>query len=85
VQRRRALKAALVSDSGGRCALCGYDRCLAALHFHHMDPVTKRMEISRATSLSLERIHEEVQKCVLLCSNCHAEVEEGLTTLPLEF
>ena len=85
VPRRRAIKVALVSDSGGQCALCGYSRCMGALHFHHLEPVIKRLEVSKATSLSLERVQREVQKCLLLCSNCHAEVEEGLASLPLEF
>jgi hypothetical protein len=74
--RRRKVKAALVAEAGGRCARCGYDRSLAALHFHHLDPAEKSFHLSReGVTRSLERARQEAQKCVLLCANCHAEVE----------
>jgi hypothetical protein len=67
----------------GGCLICGYDRCIAALQFHHVDPREKSFHVSRdGVSLSLERAREEARKCVLLCSNCHAEVEAGFTSLP---
>lgn len=82
---RRRQKELLIADAGGGCALCGYDRCAAALHFHHLDPPAKVHGIAEAgASRSLARARAEVKKCVLLCANCHAEVEVGLTTLPLE-
>lgn len=80
--RRRRVKQLLVDEAGGRCLLCGYDRCVAALEFHHLDPATKRFGLgSRGLALSIERLREEAAKCVLLCSNCHAEVEAGVTEL----
>jgi transposase-like protein len=82
-RRRRMLKELLVADAGGGCAICGYDGCVGALHFHHLDPAQKRLEISRnGITLSLETLRLEAAKCVLLCSNCHAEVEAGLAEVP---
>jgi transposase len=83
VARRRAVKATLVAEAGGACALCGYDRTLAALQFHHRDPSGKEFHIAhRGVARSLATAREEAAKCVLLCANCHAEVEAGLATIP---
>jgi transposase len=80
---RRQAKQILVGEAGGRCAICGYDRCVAALHFHHVDPATKRFGLgSRGLARAIVHLREEAAKCVLLCSNCHAEVETGIATLP---
>ena len=85
VRRRRKVKAILVAEAGGCCNLCGYDRCTAALHFHHLDPAKKSFSLSlRGVTRSLDTLREEAQKCVLLCSNCHAEVEAGVTRVPLK-
>jgi hypothetical protein len=82
-KRRRRVKAILVAEAGGRCALCGYDRCVGALAFHHLDPLTKRFGLAEGgLARSLAESRAEVAKCVLLCANCHAEVEAGLTPLP---
>lgn len=82
--RRRRVKAQLVADAGGACAICGYSRSAAALHFHHIDPATKAFGISGAgVTRSIARSRAEALKCILLCSNCHAEVERGITPLPL--
>jgi hypothetical protein len=79
---RRRVKARLVAEAGGACRVCGYDRCLAALEFHHLDPAEKRFHLSAGGSArSLKLMREEIAKCVLLCSNCHAEVEAGVTVL----
>jgi hypothetical protein len=81
--RRRRVKAILVEEAGGRCATCGYDRCMAALQFHHVDPKTKHFSLGRkGVARSLERARAEARKCVLLCANCHAEVEAGVLGLP---
>ena len=82
--RRRRVKRQLVDEAGGCCALCGYDTCVAALQFHHVDPGAKSFAISRAgVTRALSKAREEAAKCVLLCANCHAEVEAGLAQLPL--
>lgn len=83
VRRRRKVKRILVEEAGGSCLLCGYDRCLAALEFHHLVPEDKRFGLSqRGVARALETVRAEARKCVLLCANCHAEVEAGFSKLP---
>ena len=80
---RRRARLLLIAEAGGACLICGYDRCVGALHFHHLDPETKEFGISRrGFTRSIEKMREEAAKCVLLSSNCHAEVEAGIGTLP---
>jgi transposase len=81
-RRRKDVRDRLVAEAGGCCVICGYDRCIAALHFHHLDPATKRFSIRSGRTPSLDRLREEAEKCILLCSNCHAEVEFGTTPVP---
>ncbi len=63
----------LVAQKGGGCILCGYSACTAALEFHHVDPEHKDFQINKRWSMSKENLLEEIDKCVLLCSNCHRE------------
>lgn len=80
--RRRRVKQILVEEAGGRCTLCGYDRCQRALEFHHIDPSQKRFPLAhRGLSQGIAKLRAEAAKCILLCSNCHAEVEDGLVDL----
>lgn len=79
--RRRRVKQLLVAEAGGACQICGYSRNVGALQFHHVDPASKRIEIARGAALAISTLREETAKCVLLCGNCHAEVEAGLVTL----
>jgi len=81
--RRRRVKELLVAEAGGRCVLCGYDGYAGALQFHHVDPADKDFGLAlRGVARSLARARAEAAKCVLLCANCHAEVEGGLAELP---
>ncbi|MBA3301994.1 MAG: helix-turn-helix domain-containing protein [Thermoleophilaceae bacterium] len=83
--RRRRVKAILVSEAGGACIICGYDRFPGALQFHHLDPTVKAFPVSRSgVTRSIAEARVEAAKCALLCANCHAEVEAGVTDLPLE-
>jgi transposase len=85
-KRRRAVRAAIIREAGGQCVLCGYDRYVGALQFHHLEPNEKRFGISsRGITRSAARVRDEARKCVLLCGNCHAEVEGGVRALPLKF
>jgi len=80
--RRRRMKRILVEEAGGACTVCGYGRNVRALHFHHLEPSRKRHEINaRGAAIALSRLRAEASKCVLLCANCHAEVEAGLITV----
>jgi transposase len=81
-RRRRKVKLTLVREAGGACRICGYSRCAAALEFHHLVPEDKRFSLSQAgMARSLARARAEAEKCVLLCANCHAEVEAGFAPL----
>jgi transposase-like protein len=78
-RRRRRAKEILVHEAGGACAVCGYDRYVGALQFHHLDPAKKRIGFAeRGLTHALQILRQEAEKCVLLCANCHAEVEAGL-------
>jgi transposase len=80
--RRRKVKETLVREHGGCCCVCGYARYTGALQFHHLDPAAKSYSLSeRGISRSLGKAREEVAKCVLVCANCHAELEAGVTSL----
>jgi hypothetical protein len=80
-QRRNENMKRAIEYKGGKCVLCGYDRCHSALEFHHLDPDEKEFMIASIYTLSWNRIAKELDKCVLLCSNCHREVEAGITSL----
>lgn len=72
--RRENLKAKCVAYKGGICQHCGYGKCLQAMAFHHRDPKTKSFEISGSHCRSWKQIKKELDKCDLLCHNCHAEL-----------
>ncbi len=82
-KRRRKVKRLLVAEAGGKCLICGYDRSVVALQFHHVDPDEKRFAIAQqGCTNGIDVVRKEAAKCVLLCANCHAEVEAGLAELP---
>ena len=70
---RKKAKIKLVEYKGGKCEICGYSKCIEALEFHHKNPEEKDFTIS-GKSWSFERLKLEVDKCFLLCSNCHREI-----------
>jgi 5-methylcytosine-specific restriction endonuclease McrA len=72
---RKRTKIKLIEYMGGKCCVCGYDKCVGALQFHHKNPNEKDFTISGKT-LSFDRLKNEVDKCMLVCSNCHAEIHE---------
>jgi hypothetical protein len=83
--RRRKVKRLLIEEAGGKCLVCGYDRFVDALHFHHLDPAGKQFGVSKnGATLGIDTLRAEAAKCVVLCANCHAEVEHGEAKLPLK-
>ncbi len=70
---RRKLKEKAVKLFGGKCTKCGYDKCIAALDFHHVDKTNKEFNIFEKGKTAWKKIIEELKKCILLCSNCHRE------------
>ncbi len=82
-ERRRKLKAMIVEYRGGKCMLCGYNRCIWALDLHHLDESQKEFGLSvRGMTRSWEKIKEEADKGVLLCANCHREIHAGFAKIP---
>jgi hypothetical protein len=76
--RQKALKKTCVDYLGGECATCGYKSYVEALEFHHLDPKEKEFSISKVRSYSFAKIKPELDKCVLLCANCHRETHADL-------
>jgi hypothetical protein len=76
--RRFELKDRAIAYKGGGCSNCGYNKCKRALQFHHTDPANKEFQIGGHHTNAWSKIVSELDKCVLLCSNCHAEEHERL-------
>lgn len=80
--RTRALKnknkQKAVNYKGGQCTKCGYNKCIAALEFHHVNPNEKKFSISKRRGFTFENIKSELDKCIILCSNCHKELHFNL-------
>lgn len=75
-RERRQLVAAIKLERG--CASCGYKDHHAALQWHHIDPETKSFSIGRTSECTrMDRIAAEIEKCVVLCANCHAILHDG--------
>lgn len=74
---RKRLKQKAIEYKGGMCECCGYDRTIEALEFHHKNPKEKDFSPS-GLSISWERMKNEIDKCILVCANCHREIHCGL-------
>ena len=94
-QKERAIKRKLelIKLKGGKCEKCGYNKNLGALEFHHLDPSIKEFNLDERhlSNTTIEKILNELDKCILVCSNCHKEIhyphlnEDNLNNLLLEF
>lgn len=79
---REDRKTELVNILGGKCMRCGYDEFMAGLDFHHVAHHSKRFNIakmlSETTTKTADRteLMKELDKCALLCSNCHKSINE---------
>ena len=81
---RRRRKMNLIKVCGSKCNLCGYDKAISALEFHHLNQTEKDYGIaSNGTCHDLEKDLKETKKCILVCANCHREIHEDL--YPLSF
>lgn len=78
VPKRKARKKWLIENYGRCCVRCGYSRCYEALHFHHVYPEYKLFTIASGMGRPWEELLDEVEKCVILCSNCHSERHYGV-------
>ena len=71
---RRAMKKQAVKELGGKCEICGYNKCIDALVFHHKDPSEKDFGLAQNGIMhDWKEYLLEAKKCMLLCANCHAE------------
>lgn len=86
VQKRRDhIKLLALAYKGNRCQCCGYNKCVSALEFHHINPEQKDFAIgSRGYTRSWNKVKTELDKCVLVCSNCHREIHSNLLECPTE-
>ena len=80
VSWRQRKKQELVEYKGGCCEKCGYNKSIQALQFHHIDPNEKDFNVG-GRSYSFERLKKEVDKCIMVCANCHIEIHEELRKL----
>ena len=75
---RQRLKERAVYVLGSKCQICGYDKCITALEFHHINPNEKDINFSDNVNRSWITTRNEIQKCILVCANCHREIHAGL-------
>lgn len=79
-KKREKIKEELINYKGGKCEICGYNKCIAALEFHHKNPEEKEFGIGqKGYTRSLFKNKQEVDKCILVCANCHRELHSQKT------
>lgn len=77
--RQHTQKQKCIDYKGGKCVICGYNKLIAVLQFHHIRPENKLFTIGNYHLHKFdEKIINELNKCILLCANCHLEVHQGL-------
>lgn len=81
---RKRRKEDIVYVMGGCCQICGYDRAITALELHHLNPEEKEFGIGTILNKNWELMDNEIQKCILVCANCHREIHEELITEELK-
>jgi transcription elongation factor Elf1 len=82
-KRRKKLKELALDLKGNKCYFCGYAKCTRALNFHHLNPSKKDFGLAqKGWTRSWAKIKEELEKCILVCANCHMEIHAGLLQLP---
>ena len=82
-KRRRKIKLLAIEYKGGKCQICSYNKYPGGLDLHHIDRKSKSFGIGdKGYTRSWEKVRTELDKCVLVCANCHRELEAGITQLP---
>ena len=75
IERRRKIRLKAIAHLGGKCMNCGYSKYPEVLEFHHKNPTNKLFNVSKKGHCrSWERVSKEIEKCLLLCANCHREL-----------
>jgi len=78
-KRRKKIRLMSIEYKGGKCVICGYDKCIDALEFHHTDSSLKDFSISsKGYTRSWQKVKEELDKCILVCANCNRELHSKL-------
>lgn len=81
-KRRKKMKEDSIIYKGGKCCICGYNKCVGALEFHHLNPFEKDFSISSSgVTRSWKKIKMELDKCICVCANCHREIHAGLINI----
>jgi hypothetical protein len=74
----QTLKRKAVEYLGGKCLICGYSKSMRALTFHHRNPKEKSFSLAKRKCLNWPDTQRELDKCDLLCANCHSERHDDL-------
>jgi len=79
--RRQRYKEKCIELKGGKCILCGYNRSFRSLHFHHLYGKDFSIKESLVRFSNWEKVKEELEKCILVCANCHGEIHDGFVDI----
>lgn len=81
---RKRTKQRIIDAFGGKCGICGYDKCNSALDVHHLDPLTKEFAIGqvKASNRNWNSLVSELRKCILVCCRCHREIHDNILEIP---
>lgn len=79
IKKQREYKQKAVDYKGGKCIFCGYCKCIGSLHFHHPDPSKKEEDFENVKNMSFEKMKPYIDKCQLVCGNCHGEIHYNET------
>ena len=81
-KRRRKIKTLAIQYKGGKCQVCGYERYQGALDLHHIKGKKEFGIGDKGYTRSWKKVEAELDKCILVCANCHREIEAGIMQLP---
>lgn len=82
-ERIRNIKIKCINYKGGKCQICGYSKYMGALDFHHLNPEEKDFIIGEHRNIPFDKLKIELDKCIILCSNCHREFHGNIINYPI--